>query len=441
MGSSYKKRQRAEKAKTKLKSRKLPKGLNLTKTEFKVRKIIIKDQIKQSTIVEGQRLYDLKELNSKLKHHNHNHRQDALSKVREAILVHHEKLPIHINDLIQSISALSLDQERSIRQESFRVLSTLLDYLTPERTAPFFHILSSYLRCAMTHIHTAIQEDALLMLDILLKHVPELVAADSTRILQNFLEMISSARNDGKITGTKIQSSAAETTATSASGRALLTLAVGQKQTAMKWRARVLIRLQEMLRTLVSYKRQQMKSIKEQQRNPKTFIFNKDKAQYVNLLRRSIETNTFTFDEDVSCGFNYSTNNSTTELCSYIENLMPLLIESWMEVKPKNKRDDQYQQNMTEKKKLMEGVLPLTADAANTLNIVLDVIEHLWCLIDLYESVELGTEKELTAWFQDTYQETFANNFIQSTLFPYRMCGKITGTKTTGTLSNHFFSD
>lgn len=49
----HKKFIKSEKAKTKFKSTKLPKGLNVTKTEFKVRKIVIRDQIKEPTIVDG----------------------------------------------------------------------------------------------------------------------------------------------------------------------------------------------------------------------------------------------------------------------------------------------------------------------------------------------------------------------------------------------------
>lgn len=49
----HKKFIKAEKAKTKLKGAKLPKGLNVTKTEFKVRKIVIREQIKEPTIVDG----------------------------------------------------------------------------------------------------------------------------------------------------------------------------------------------------------------------------------------------------------------------------------------------------------------------------------------------------------------------------------------------------
>lgn len=44
---------KSEKTKTKLKGAKLPKGLNITKTDFKVKKIVIRDQIRESTLVEN----------------------------------------------------------------------------------------------------------------------------------------------------------------------------------------------------------------------------------------------------------------------------------------------------------------------------------------------------------------------------------------------------
>lgn len=43
---------KSEKAKTKLKGNKLAKGLNVTKTEFKIKKIIIRDQIRESVLIE-----------------------------------------------------------------------------------------------------------------------------------------------------------------------------------------------------------------------------------------------------------------------------------------------------------------------------------------------------------------------------------------------------
>lgn len=48
----HKKFVKAEKSKTKLKGAKLPKGLNVTKTDFKIKKIVIREQIRNETITE-----------------------------------------------------------------------------------------------------------------------------------------------------------------------------------------------------------------------------------------------------------------------------------------------------------------------------------------------------------------------------------------------------
>ena len=48
----HKKFIKSEKAKTKLKGAKLPKGLNVTKTDFKVKKIVIREQIRDATLIE-----------------------------------------------------------------------------------------------------------------------------------------------------------------------------------------------------------------------------------------------------------------------------------------------------------------------------------------------------------------------------------------------------
>lgn len=59
MGGAYKKFKKAEKAKIKLKAEKdkkgakLPKGTNVTKTDFKVRKIVIPEQLKERNLNEA----------------------------------------------------------------------------------------------------------------------------------------------------------------------------------------------------------------------------------------------------------------------------------------------------------------------------------------------------------------------------------------------------
>jgi pre-rRNA-processing protein IPI1 len=64
------------------------------------------------------------------------------------------------------------------------------------RVLPFVSVLLSYLNCAMTHLHTAIQDDSLAMLDTLLQSIPLLVAANADQILCNFLDMISSVKTE-----------------------------------------------------------------------------------------------------------------------------------------------------------------------------------------------------------------------------------------------------
>lgn len=66
-----------------------------------------------------------------------------------------------------------------------------------ERVAPFFPLLSAHLSCAMTHIDTGIQEDAMKILDVLLEHYPALLAARPEVLLTNFLELISHRQNSG----------------------------------------------------------------------------------------------------------------------------------------------------------------------------------------------------------------------------------------------------
>lgn len=66
-----------------------------------------------------------------------------------------------------------------------------------EKVAPFFPLLSAHLSCAMTHIEPGIQEDAMNVLDVFLEHYPSLLAARSTVLLTNFLELISHRQNTG----------------------------------------------------------------------------------------------------------------------------------------------------------------------------------------------------------------------------------------------------
>lgn len=109
------------------------------------------------------------------------------------------------------------------------------------RVLPFFSVLLNYLNCAMTHIHTSIQDGSLAMLDALLVSAPLLVAANTEKILCNFLDMISSVKAD------------------STSGRTL-NVNLSSRFTSVMWRMKVLRRLKSLLSAMVAYKSQQGKN-------------------------------------------------------------------------------------------------------------------------------------------------------------------------------------
>ncbi|XP_016985144.1 testis-expressed protein 10 homolog [Drosophila rhopaloa] len=378
MGGHHKKNLRAEKAKVKLKGAKLPKGLNVTKTDFKVRKIEIREQLKESSYsATGQRQLNLKETLSRLKHHSVKFRTDALRNVRDSLKSGNaDHLIGHLNELFQGIAAGALDMERSARQESFKTLDVLLEALQPHAVAPFFHVIATYLRCAMTHVLPAIQEDSLLMLDVLLQRVPPALLAErsASTIIGNFIDMISRARHDSE------------------RSNRTLTLNLGQgKQTTVKWRTKVLLRLQQILGTLVGSK------------SSKTAVarvvhFDAMRPQYYNVLCPVRQDN-----RELYAILNESKLSADgARLQTYVEQLLPLLQDNWLEVRP------QPQQPL------------LSQDAASSLHVVISLMSLLWTLIAQHESE--NSTRDLSDWLRKNYAQKFLLNFLakDGSRFPYQ---------------------
>lgn len=120
----YQKFLKAEKAKTKLKGKKdkeLPKGTNVTKTNFKVKKIVLKEQLKKHGDNEALsiRKLNLKELLSRLNHFNTNSRTDALDGIKELITTHPEALEQNLGELIHGITMLILNIEKVVCIHAF----------------------------------------------------------------------------------------------------------------------------------------------------------------------------------------------------------------------------------------------------------------------------------------------------------------------------------
>lgn len=174
----------------------------------------------------------LKDLLSKLQHHNPANRNEGLRFLKEIITNHPHETSKHLGAIIQGICQLSLDIEKDVRRECFKALSLVFASQTPDLISPFFNVVTSYLRCAMTHINIQIQEDSLSLLDCLLLYTPQLVASSSDSIFSCFLDMISKTRSDSKPERT-------------------LTTNLGRKLTGVKWRTKVLDRLLGILKAIV----------------------------------------------------------------------------------------------------------------------------------------------------------------------------------------------
>lgn len=270
----HKKFVKSEKAKTKLKGAKLPKGLNVTKTDFKIRKIVIRDQIRGTAETESGlivRSSNIKvfnfsllilsyrrdssisisnqELISKLQHHNSTNRNEGLRYLKDLMVDHPQEASKHLGTIIQGVCQLALDIEKDVRRECFKAVNVIFATQTPDLILPFFNVITSYLRCAMTHINIQIQEDSLNLLDCLLLYTPTLVASNSDSIFSCFLDMISKLRTESKPERT-------------------LTVNLGSEQTSVKWRSKVLDRLLGILKAIVNSRQlaeKQLESGKQQE--------------------------------------------------------------------------------------------------------------------------------------------------------------------------------
>ncbi|XP_053604352.1 testis-expressed protein 10 homolog [Plodia interpunctella] len=373
---------KSERSKIKLKSKKdLPKGTNVTKTNFKVKKIIIKEQLKKHGLSEAlsTRKLNIKELLSRLNHFNTNSRTDALDGLKELVTAHPEVLDQNLGQLILGVTPLVLNIEKVVRHESLKVLHTILSNINMEKIEPFFDIMSTYLRSAMTHIDNRIQEDSLLFLDLLLQCTSQKVAEDFHKILPNFLDMISKLRVDSK------------------PGRTL-TVNLGSQITSVKWRVKVLHRLKDYLQKFIDHneignKVTQIDTIKTFDES-KHNIFSLFKPNYTSVCY--ISSFSAKHSQDVLIV------DEAEKFKEYIDTLIPLLFETWLEVCPKANSE-----------KNIETVI--SEDAASLLKHTLNVFSLIFKLV-LYQNKKNPSSK-FENYFIQKYKSQFNQSFMEA--FPY----------------------
>lgn len=171
-----------------------------------------------------------------MSHTNQTAKCDGLRGLREILL----KLPTeitenHLSSTIKAVAGMAVDLERDVRRDCYKTLGMLFAAAGQDNIAPFYDVLLSFLRCAMTHIQPRIQEDSLFLLDVYLQYLPSLVLLNRDKIFPQFLDMISKLRSETKPERT-------------------LTLTLNKQTTSTKWRTRVLMRLVGMLKILIDHK-------------------------------------------------------------------------------------------------------------------------------------------------------------------------------------------
>lgn len=336
----------------------------------------------------------MQELLSKLQHHNAAYRNEGLRYLKEILTQSPAEASKHFGSIVQGIAQLCLDIEKDVRHESFKALSILLSTTTSDTLVPFFDTLSSYLRCAMTHINVNIQEDSLFMLDNLLLYAPDLVAANSNKIFMGFLDMISKLSVESKSERT-------------------LSVNLSSKITSVKWRSKVLDRLLGMLKVMVGAKRSGKKLVNDNEvvgtltlksetkaSGFQTMYYTEMKPMHFPVIRTYLNKNCV-----LPAVFDKKTRTSSPQqldeqesIQKYAELLIPLIIETWMEVRPSNSEPD------------------ITNEAAFTLKISLEIVDKIHELILLWCKEE--NNDSLILWFRETYNKEFCSNFM--TGFPYK---------------------
>ncbi|XP_075545846.1 testis-expressed protein 10 homolog [Dermacentor variabilis] len=200
MGKTKKNQKDFQKVKLKV-GRKLPKGLNVTDTSFKTKKIVLHDRLPKPATGEPTttRKLSVQDLIRRLHLYNVTSRLDALTGLRELGRSHAGSFSPHLKPLLEILGTLCTDKEGTVRQSALKVLRLVLGSVSGDCLSPFGPLLLSQLGCAVNHLSPAVRHDALDLLGLLLESVPSLAVRAPYGTLCNFLNMISTSAESSKV--------------------------------------------------------------------------------------------------------------------------------------------------------------------------------------------------------------------------------------------------
>ncbi|XP_055461249.1 testis-expressed protein 10 [Psammomys obesus] len=391
--------------KVKLKvGKKKPKLENATATNFKTKAIHLPEQLKEDrTLPTNNRKLNIKDLLSQMHHYNAGVKQSALVGLKDLFSQYPFIIDAHLSNIISEVTAVFTDRDANVRLAAVQLLQFLAPKIRPEQISPFFPLVSAHLSSAMTHITEAIQEDSLKVLDVLLEHYPALITARSNILLKNFVELISHQQlSKGLLNRDRSQPW-------------ILSVNPNRRVTSQQWRLKVLARLSKFLQALAdgSSRLRESEGLQEQKETPHAtsnsiFINWKDHANdqqqiqvYENGGSQPNVSSQFRLrylvgtlgavDEDLS---------SPENLKGFIEIIIPLLIECWIEALPPQLTAS-----------VGHGV---EREPLQVMQQVLNVISLLWKLSKLQDETHT-----LESWLRKNYLTDFKHHFMSH--FPYAL--------------------
>ncbi|KAM4688608.1 testis-expressed protein 10 [Discoglossus pictus] len=403
MTNKRKRQEDFQKVKLKV-GKKKPRPENATDTSFRTRAIHLSEQLKEDrSLPTNKRKLNITDLLSQMHHYNSGVKQSALTGLQELLSTHPSVIDTHISSIMSEVAAVFTDKDPTVRMAAVRLLQCMAPMIPPDKIAPFFPLVSAHLSSAMTHIIVGIQEDSLKILDVLLEEYPDLLTDRSSMLLNNFLELISYQKNSKETkSGDKMSSWT-------------LSINPNRKITSQKWRLNVLTRLKKFLQALVN----QITKNDEESRSENlegiascikslhvTWTEHANGQQPINLYESSgtLPNIYSSFRLRSLVGISSSTNeglSSANNLKVFIQAIIPLLIECWVEASPSNISDD-----------ISENLLE--PGSHHLLQQVLSIISLLWKL-----SEHQDESQKMAGWLRKSYLKDFKHHFMSN--FPYTL--------------------
>ncbi|GLI64097.1 hypothetical protein VaNZ11_007270 [Volvox africanus] len=191
--------------------KKLPRAQNDTDTNFKSRSINLPNQAvredRSNVAVNFQNL-TLKELLNQTSHYNDKSRKHSLVGLADLFGRHPEQLRLHASQVLGTLAERIVDGDSSVRSTLRDLLNnSVLPVLGSDVLRPFMPVLMAHVCGAMTHLSLDVRNDALLFLDVMMDHVPQLVLDGFLApCLAHFCDLFSAAHRSRSIRAQSLSS-------------------------------------------------------------------------------------------------------------------------------------------------------------------------------------------------------------------------------------------